>query len=179
MTFKGIRADLAVKGAELLASVVQSGSFVPPISTISRTEDEINAATGGQGLAKAPKLQKPDFKIDWSSMPAEDILLRWRVFGQLWDDTILDNPDQSKAGTRVIFNELGNTSHLNIDPDVLRSVQIGSSFLHRQSGKTHLIVRAANDSFVEVLACNFAGDSRQGGGSLDKFKDMIRSKQRD
>ena len=102
VTADGLISMLAEEGTGLLLDCLRSGSFVDAQSQRlpDFTPDQIDLVTDGQGLAKAPKFNKADSRIDWSLESAESILLKLRTFGGVWaemPDHPLVNPAEPKS----------------------------------------------------------------------------------
>ena len=77
-TPKDLIESLGPIGAELLCQGIEDGLFVDPKATRTETlkSDE---------LEHAPKITSEDRHIDWETWAADEILLRDRVLGRLWD----------------------------------------------------------------------------------------------
>ncbi|KAK5163713.1 Methionyl-tRNA formyltransferase [Saxophila tyrrhenica] len=69
---------LGPMGAETLSQTIERGSFVSP-------EQTMNSSTTHDHLEHAPKITPQDRRIDWVSWSADDIILRDRILGRLWD----------------------------------------------------------------------------------------------
>lgn len=68
----------------MLVEVLKKGLFLPPIN-------EIQPFTGlseSTELCHAGKVSPNDRHIDWRTWTADDIFLRQRVLGKLWDDEV-------------------------------------------------------------------------------------------
>lgn len=66
-------------GADLLCKGIQEGLFVPPL------ENAREGLPDPPRLELASKITPQDRQIDWNSWSADEILLRNRVLGDLWD----------------------------------------------------------------------------------------------
>ena len=77
-TAKDLIETLGPLGAELLCQGVQDGLFVDPKAARTETLEM-------DELELAPKITPEDRHIDWASWNADEILLRDRVLGRLWD----------------------------------------------------------------------------------------------
>ena len=78
-TPNAILNQLAPLGAELLCEAIDEGLFVPPL------RDLMEGKSVPQQLDLAPKIAPADRHIDWQSWTADEILLRERALGDLWD----------------------------------------------------------------------------------------------
>ena len=87
-------------GAEMLRSSIEDGSFVPPIHNL---DSELRSITASH----APKIAPQDRKIDWSTWTADDLIVRDRVLGRLWDTTTYQRSvygrDDTGSCKRVTF----------------------------------------------------------------------------
>jgi hypothetical protein len=164
---------LAVEGAKLLTNVIQQGLFIPPVTPIKLSEDNLNAITDGKGFAKATKLSKADMKIEWNKMSSADILRRHRVLGSLWDDSFFDELGPSRQGTRVIFEQLGEVVAETISCERFADQPPGFAFLITGSPSDRVVIKAMGNSFVEVLDCTIAGESRGTGRGLRVIRRLL------
>ncbi|WPG98947.1 Hypothetical protein R9X50_00174900 [Acrodontium crateriforme] len=71
-------------GAELLCDTIDKGLFIEPIRDLNMDEPV-------EGLSHAPKITPEDRHIDWTKWSADEIQLRDRVLGRLWDMTTYKN----------------------------------------------------------------------------------------
>lgn len=70
---------LGLLGASLLCTSIEDAVFVPPVR-------DLRAGTvDPPWIAPAPKITSSDRRIDWNTWTADEILLRNRVLGDLWD----------------------------------------------------------------------------------------------
>ncbi|KAK4992383.1 Methionyl-tRNA formyltransferase [Elasticomyces elasticus] len=83
---------IAPKAADLLLQGIYNNVFVPPVKDVGWYSTASNSSHSniGEEIAKrtirhAPKLGPEDRRIDWTTWTAEDIVLRSRVLGNLWD----------------------------------------------------------------------------------------------
>jgi methionyl-tRNA formyltransferase len=65
-------------GAEILCQGIENSLFVDP-------QDSRVSVPGPELLDHAPKITPDDRNISWTTWTADDILLRDRVLGRLWD----------------------------------------------------------------------------------------------
>lgn len=97
---QGLTDRLALLGAEMLVECLQKGLFVRPVVNLIDRFDE----TGP--LHKAPKLTPNDRMIDWEQWTADEIVLKDRILGRLWDTSSVQRctPDRGNAGKRITFS---------------------------------------------------------------------------
>ena len=81
--YKDIVKLLGPLGAQMLAKGVESGIFVPPLQGMSNNGSQVETS-------HAPKITPEDRHIDWTTWSANDIIVRDRVMGRLWDTTTYD-----------------------------------------------------------------------------------------
>ena len=79
-------------GAEMLTDAIEKGTFVPPVRNILQGRPE------PEDLAHAPKITPEDRHIDWNTWGPDEIKLRDRVLGRLWDTT-------THAGSRILNHD--------------------------------------------------------------------------
>lgn len=101
-TPEGLIQQLGPLGADLLRKSIEEGVFVPPVQ---------NAREGmpdSPQIELAPKITSKDRQIDWSTWTADDIILRSRVLGDLWDIEIFErcqaSSSSAEAPKRLTFN---------------------------------------------------------------------------
>ena len=73
---------LAPLGGQMLVETLRNRAFAPPLEDVSWYGKDMSEAE----LKHAPKIQKEDSHIDWDTWTADEILLRSRVLGDLWDN---------------------------------------------------------------------------------------------
>ncbi|KAK3714174.1 Methionyl-tRNA formyltransferase [Vermiconidia calcicola] len=94
-----LRNALGRLSAEMLRGGIENGLFLPPL------KDVTNGTADPESLDHAPKVTPEDRHIDWTTWTADEILLRDRVLGRLWDTTTyaeVAKPEQ-RAPKRVAF----------------------------------------------------------------------------
>jgi hypothetical protein len=168
-----LREALAEEGAKLLKDVIQNGLFIPPVTPMKLSKEDIKFITDGKGLAKATKLSKADMKVEWETMSSNDILLRHRVLGALWDDMVFDVLDPSRKGTRIIFERLGEVLVETDACERFTHQPPGYAFLIPGSSSDRVVIKAMNNSFVEVVDCTIAGESRGTGRGLRVIRHLL------
>lgn len=77
-------------GADLLCKGIEEAVFVSP------SEDPTRRPFGIRRSDVAPKITSEDRHIDWSSWTADEILLRDRVLGNLWDEETFARCQESR-----------------------------------------------------------------------------------
>jgi hypothetical protein len=168
-----LREALAEEGAKLLKDVIQNGLFISPVIPMKLSAEDIKLITNGKGLAKATKLSKADMKVEWDIMSSNDILLRHRVLGALWDDTFFDVLDPSRKGTRIIFEQLREVLAEAGEYERFTHQPPGYAFLIPGSSSGRVVIKAMNNSFVEVVDCTIAGESRGTGRGLRIIRHIL------
>lgn len=114
----------------------------------------------------APKITKEHRRVDWQKWTAEEIILRKRVLGDLWDDCLL--PD----GKRLILHDL----------NVLAPSELGRSDYIARPGKltkgtgsspmeSSTFVATCDEParFIRIHGCTIEGQARGTGATLAKF----------
>src|ERR1700753_3844266 len=114
--------------------------------------------------------------VEWEKMTADDILLRHHVFGALWDESFFNELDSAKTGTRVIFERLGKVEVEEVTADNSSSIPSGYAMLMSDGPLERIIIKAAENTFVELEDCTIAGESRGSGRSLRKLKQLLQAK---
>ena len=98
ITVPQLLALVASKAADLLVEGLRSRVFVPPVRTIEMRSKRDHA----QLQRPAPKITPEDRLIDWEAWTAEEIMLRHRVIGPLWNLVTDTRPPQKEV--RVIWS---------------------------------------------------------------------------
>ena len=178
MSAAELQIVLAAEGSRLLSKVIQCALFVEPVTPIVLNDDNINSITDGKGLSRAPKILKSDTKVEWDKMNVDDILLRHYVFGSMWDENFFDDLDPTRKGTRVIFERLGKAKLQAPAIEHLRDTPPGYAVLVSEDALERIVIKAADTTFVELLDCTIAGETRGAGKSLKKLKQLLQSKDR-
>jgi methionyl-tRNA formyltransferase len=167
---KDVTPRLAKEGAGLLSTVIEQGLFVHPLQPIILDEMDLKTVTGDQKVALAPKIQDVDMKIDWQTMAASDIVRRLRGFGKLWDDKFLVSiVDLIDTNSRVVFSQLEEANPTELEGNT-ESVQVGKAVLSNDGAKIY--VKAANNTWVEVIGCKISGLDML--GSMKRLKQMLK-----
>jgi methionyl-tRNA formyltransferase len=87
---------LAPIGAQMLCNGIENGSFVQPTPL-----DALDSAET-QAIDHAPKISSADRRINWENWTADEIILRDRVLGRLWD--METHARCSGYDKRIVFN---------------------------------------------------------------------------
>lgn len=88
-------------GAKMLCKGIEDGLFVPPVRDVREGAPQLSE----QQLLHAPKIKPEDRHIDWQSWSADEILLRWRALGRLWDtQTYANCANNGSTSKRVTFS---------------------------------------------------------------------------
>jgi methionyl-tRNA formyltransferase len=85
-------------GAEMLCHGIEDGLFVPPIKDIRE------GVADPQPLDHAPKLTPEDRHIDWNTWKGEDVLIRDRALGRLWDTETYSRCLEGRPAKRLTFH---------------------------------------------------------------------------
>ncbi len=85
-------------GAEMLCNAIESGSF---LETSSQVRVDIPRS---ESADYAPKVTPEDRCIDWHSWTADEILLRDRVLGRLWDMHVYSQCLPGKSPKRLTYH---------------------------------------------------------------------------
>jgi hypothetical protein len=148
----------------MLRDVIESGAFLPPLTPIIHSAQEIDMITDGKGVARAPKTTKADTEIHWSQMTASEILHRFRISDRYgWDQTAYATLGQEQC--RIIYTSLKETT-----PDLTRDVDSNlppgvPCFLSgdsKQDGR-RIGVKAKDGVVIEVVNCKVAGRGNSSG----------------
>ncbi|KAI9664496.1 MAG: Methionyl-tRNA formyltransferase [Bathelium mastoideum] len=86
---------LAPVGGEMLVEALEEKLFMHPINSI----EPFTGLGDATELFHAHKIMSNDRRIDWNTWTADDILLRQRVLGKLWDDEVYRRCSFSPACT--------------------------------------------------------------------------------
>jgi len=159
---------LTPMAAEMLVKGLRERVFVEPMVDVGwygtrkgREEAEV---------AHAPKIGKEDMKVDWSAWGADEVLLRLRVLGQVWDEVQLGG-----QGKRVIYHAFtehpGDSDGRNEEPGIL--------FLESDGTQQRLLVRTCDEParVLEAASCTVSGrpkgEAKQDLITLIKKRDGI------
>lgn len=102
-------------GADILYYGIEDGIFVPPLMNMmcydfeeglivpprSDTQDTVPKP---QPLDHSPKITSEDRRINWTTWTADEILLRDRVLGRLWDSETYSRSLSNRAPKRTTFH---------------------------------------------------------------------------
>lgn len=100
---------IAPKGAEMLLESIRKGLFVPPLQDVDWCGDE-----QGQEICAAPKITTEDRRIQWQSWTADEIMLRSRILGPLFN-IIPADVNTRLPGRRIIWSSGFEKSPVAID----------------------------------------------------------------
>ena len=94
--------ELGTLGAGLLSRGTEAGLFMQPRDGVPTSD------SSSEELDFAPKITLEDRHIDWATWTADEILLRDRVLGELWDTQTLARSSgelpPGKNGRRIAFH---------------------------------------------------------------------------
>lgn len=88
---------LSPLGAELLCRGINDATFVPPVKDVRVDFPE------AQHADYAPKVTPEDRRINWTTWTSDEILLRDRVLGRLWDNKTYSECLPNRYPKRVTF----------------------------------------------------------------------------
>ena len=84
-------------GAELLCRGIDDATFVPPVKDVRADFAE------AKHVDHAPKVTPEDRRINWTTLTSDEILLRDRVLGRLWDNKTYSECLPHRSPKRVTF----------------------------------------------------------------------------
>lgn len=101
-TLQQLLAQLGPLGADLLCKGIEEASFVPPL------QNALEGRPDPAHVELAPRIGPGDRQIDWNALTADDLVLRDRVLGDLWDMQTFARCQYTKSSAtheqRVIFH---------------------------------------------------------------------------
>lgn len=148
---------LANLGAKMLIEGIRSKVFVPPLEDSGWYSGIVD---------HAPKITKEDRHVDWQGWMADEILLRLRVLGDLWDNVLLSN------GKRLVLHDLEIVSspELAQSDQTLRPGSLVKSFDATSPEPVVLIVTCDEPrKFLKIKTCTIEGQTRGDGARLAKL----------
>ena len=157
-----LNSFLAPKGADMLVNGIRDGVFVLPLEDVGWCKDERN-----ESIRAAPKLGTEDRRIQWQSWTAEDILLKNRILGPLFN-TVPASPESREPERRIIWTSGFQKSSL--DPR-----------LDRIPGRPRLVKMTDSDSMVLFPTCDgqllqASSAKLEGQKEEDVFKTLRRAR---
>ncbi len=131
-------------GAAMLCRTIGNGLFVPPAQSLERTH-------APEHLDHAPKITSKDRHIDWDTWTADELILRDRVLGRLWDMQTYGRCAATKAGSvtkRVTFSGPWRQCSLNeMDLPMHSNLRAGDAIPLHDLGSTR-------DTFLGLVTCD-------------------------
>jgi len=85
----------------MLVQSIRDGTFLPPFENRRSAHGEHQTV----GIRAAPKITPNDRHIDWNSWTADEILIRSRVSGPLWN--VIDSTESAQTRERRIIWSTG------------------------------------------------------------------------
>ncbi|KAK4549654.1 hypothetical protein LTR36_004955 [Oleoguttula mirabilis] len=152
---------LAPLGAKLLAKGIYDGVFIPPLQECGNSEREVIPS-------HAPKITPEDRHIDWRTWTAEDIILRDRVLGRLWDNTtygLCMHPDRSSLPLhrRATFHGPWRVEQGAGGSSSLAEGRPGTPLLSKCDTPSQFGIVTADNRLVVPAEITIEGESRLGG----------------
>ncbi|KAK5110743.1 hypothetical protein LTR62_005620 [Meristemomyces frigidus] len=172
--------SLGMSGARLLVDAIRDGTFVPPIQDLELTLKSPKSSY-------AAKITPEDRRIDWEKWTSEDIILRDRVLGNLWDTSTfaevhrvaheiatpsaLDQKSKEQGGKRIIYHgpwTLSNEEHTAAAPG-RPSISLSSR------GPHEIALQTVDRGFVKPASMTIEGE-RRGTGQESLYR-ILRKQQ--
>ena len=139
---------MAPKGADLLIESVRKGLFVPPLAPVGWCNDEQSKM-----LTAAPKITKEDRRVQWQTWTADEILLKARVIGPLFN-TIVAPPNSEGPEKRIIWTSGFEKSNLQLEHDIILGKPILVS--NAEQG-TKVLFPTVDNQLLEAKTAKFEG----------------------
>lgn len=156
-TVPGLMKLVAPKGAELLIEGIRKGLFVPN----KENPDIIQNNQATRSVRPAPKITPEDRHINWNTWSADEIILRHRVIGPLWN-TASSYVNGKMTKKRIIW-----VSGFSRSPTASQlSLRAGIPFVEQppDSDLLALAVRARGGAFLRIDQAKI-----EGGQTRDAF----------
>lgn len=148
---------VAPLGGQMLVEALRNRVFVHPLKNVGW----YGKNTPEPELKNAPKIQKEDSRINWDTWTADEILLRNRVLGDLWDDitwrkSISDESidHTSLPSKRTIFHEFESPQSTHIG----KPSKTGNSFFY-------VVTHENPPKTLRVTSCTIEGGKKGAGNS--------------
>jgi len=139
---------LTPMAAGMLVEGLRERVFVEPVVDVGW----YGMRKGGEevDVAHAPKIGKEDMRVEWSAWDVDEILLRVRVLGQVWDEVQFG--EEKKRVVYHGFSPFQATSESE-------GVGPGTLFLANDGAQQRLLVRICGEMahVLEVDACTVSG----------------------
>jgi methionyl-tRNA formyltransferase len=161
---RDLDAVLSAEGARLLQGVVRSRSFVDP-APVSHSPEALSIITGGEELARAPKVTKEDSRVDWRRMGTAEILLRMRVFGKVWDDVLYKQLGGLQPEARVVYQSLRAIPASEPRPP-------GTPFLVDGPDAPSIAIETG-DGAIQIVDCTISGGKSTGGAGVRELVRLL------
>jgi methionyl-tRNA formyltransferase len=161
---RDLDAVLSAEGARLLQGVVRSRSFVDP-APVSHSPEALGIITGGEELARAPKVTKEDSRVDWRRMGTAEILLRLRVFGKVWDDVLYKQLGGLQPESRVVYQSLRAIPASESRPP-------GTPFLVDGPDAPSIAIETG-DGAIQIVDCTISGGKATGGAGVRELVRLL------
>lgn len=147
-------------GANLLREGVESGAFVSPSPADAVAETEPKC------VEHAPKIIPEDRRIDWGSWTADDIVLRDRVLGRLWDREIYSMCLPGHPSKRITFE--GPWTIDDKRSDASRIGRLGpagqATLVYYQDGDDHTVgITTADERVAIPFSATIEGEGKGKG----------------
>ncbi|KAI9889946.1 MAG: Methionyl-tRNA formyltransferase [Vezdaea aestivalis] len=132
---------LAPFGAKILTEGILHGDFVPPIEVAPPSIHGLRAR-------KAPKITKEDRRIDWRLWTRENILVRARALGALWNEVRLEDGRVH----RLIFSDIAEASSAGTP-----QLPVGTLFIWEYDHLQRLLVWTMDNCLLQISNIKLSG----------------------
>ena len=143
----------------MLCNGIEEGLFVPPLEDVRADVDD------PKSLDHAPKITPADRQIDWRQWTADEILLRDRVLGRLWDFETYESCMHSSSKRVTFHGPWTKASGSTVDPSATSSSAPGQLVCvnGENSKDVKLGIRTCDQQLVIPAAATIDGEKRGTG----------------
>jgi len=167
-----LEASLSAESSRILEEVILSKAFIPPLAPIVHEPEQVAIITQKGRLVKAPKITKEHSRIDWFGMTANEILRKFRVFGQVWDEELYRLLGGKAVDGRIVYESIKGL-------DVFLGHAPGTVFRcsgHGEAGSTGIAIATKDGLAIEVADCTIAGKGRKNGAGVRELSKLLVSR---
>ena len=156
-------------GAEVLCRGIEEGLFLPPLEAMRAAIPE------PEPLDHAPKTTPEDRHIDWTTWTADQILLRDRVLGRLWDLETYKRCSTSSSKRVTFHGPWAKASSVAVVPcDISSDIPGQPVFCNVEYSKNLVLcIRTCDQQFVVPAAATIDGEKK--GTGLAALANHLRS----